>query len=118
MDLSHLIQFHVVKMNNCKYSNRCFTIEDNLFKNGHSFFSDRICVDSLKRYHLFSNVTARKKMVRIREIRDEMKIGTFRLRRKQLEALGLFVCEINYRRYKNILHDKKFTYLQESITQM
>lgn len=56
-------------------------------------------------------------MAGIQEITDDMKIGAYRLRRKQLESLGLSVCEINYRRYKNIRMGNKYNYLQESITQ-
>lgn len=79
-------------------------------------FCDRICVDSIKRHHLFSNVASRKFLIGVREITDEMKIGAFRLRSKQLESMGVAVCEINYRRYKNVQMGKKYQYLQEKIS--
>lgn len=73
-------------------------------------------MDSIKRHHLFSNVSSRKYFVGIREITDEMKLGAFRLRAKQLESMGLAVCEINYRRYRNVQMGKKYQYLQERIS--
>lgn len=79
-------------------------------------YSNRVCVDSIKRYHLFSNFSARKYLFGVSNISDDMKIGAFRLRLKQLEQLGLSVCEINYRRYKNLRLGNKSKYLQENIT--
>lgn len=88
-----------------------------IFKWKYLFFSlFRICVDSIKRHHLFSNIASRKTLIGVREITDEMKIGAFRLRSKQLESMGLAVCEINYRRYKNVQMGKKYQYLHEKIT--
>lgn len=72
-------------------------------------------MDSVKRYYLFSNVASKNGLFGVRDITDDMKIGMFRLRSKQLEALQLSVCEINYRRYKNLRMGRKYEYLQESI---
>lgn len=76
---------------------------------------NRVCVDSLKRYHLLSNISARKSLFGVRDVKEELKIGTFRLRPKQLEQLGVSVCEINYRRYRALRPSHKAKYLHESI---
>lgn len=78
-------------------------------------FPNRVCVDSLKRYHLLSNLSARKSLFGVRDVKKDKKIGTFRLRPKQLEQLGVSVCEINYRRYRVLGLERKLQYLEESI---
>ncbi|XP_031625241.1 uncharacterized protein LOC116341948 [Contarinia nasturtii] len=73
------------------------------------------CIDSLKRHHLFSNMTARKFLIGIQNINEESKLGAFRLRSKQLEELGIEVCEINYRRYEALRMSHKAAYIVENI---
>lgn len=114
MDSYHWKVF-IVKITKCCKS--IYTIFDDLFSTHFIFsiISNRICVDSLKRYHLLSNVNARKSLLGVRDVNEDSKIGTFRLRPKQLEKLGVAVCEINYRRYRALWLGNKAKYLKESI---
>lgn len=79
-------------------------------------YSSRVCVDAVKRYHLMSNVSARSYLFGVRTIWEDAKLGAFRQRPKQLNQLGISVCEINYRRYASrILPEKKLEYIENSI---
>lgn len=49
------------------------------------------------------------------ELTEYSKIGVFRQRPKQLEKLGLAVCEINVRRYKTLPVTMKPKHLRNSI---
>lgn len=49
------------------------------------------------------------------ELTEDSKIGMFRQRPKQLEKLGVTVCEIYYRRYKTLPFYVKKDHLRKSI---
>lgn len=51
----------------------------------------------------------------MRNIMEDSKLGAFRLRTKQLEELGVEVCEVNYRRYESLRMSTKAYYLENVI---
>lgn len=71
----------------------------------------RICVDIIKKHHLFSNFSKRH----WRNIYNNSILGVFRLRNPQLMYLGITVCNINQGHYERLSEKDRIDYLRELI---
>lgn len=85
----------------------CFHI----FNCDESIYFYRICVDIIKKHHLFSNVSKRH----LRNIHNHSKLGIFRFRNQQLMDLGVSVCNINQGHYERLSEKDRIDYLRELI---